>query len=52
MSDKNKKPYKFEYDAFQKFIKGKSLSFLEIFILFVNLYYYYLKDLLEIFQGQ
>ena len=44
MSDYNKKPYKLEYDAFQKFIKGKSFSFLEILILFC-------KSLLSLFEG-
>ena len=44
MIDKNKKPYKLEYDAFQKFIKGKSFTFLEVFILSS-------KSLLSLFEG-
>ncbi len=44
MSERNKKPYKLEYDAFQKFIKGKSFSFWELIILSI-------KSILYLFEG-
>ncbi|MDB0060480.1 acyltransferase [bacterium] len=44
MSNKNNKPYQIEYDAFQKFIKGKSFTLKEIFILSI-------KSFLSLFEG-
>ena len=43
MIDK-KKPYKLEYDAFQKFIKGKPFTFWEVLVLLS-------KSLLSLFEG-
>ena len=44
MSNKNNKLYKLEYDAFQKFIKGKSFTLKEILILSF-------KSFLSLFEG-
>jgi acetyltransferase-like isoleucine patch superfamily enzyme len=44
MSNKYNKPYKLEYDAFQKFIKGKPFTFKEVFILSI-------KSLLTLLEG-
>ena len=42
--ENKRKPYKLEYDAFQKFVKGKRFSFWEFSVLFS-------KSILSLFEG-
>jgi len=51
MINKNKKPYKLEYDAFQKFIKGESFTFWEIFILLSKSFLSLLEGLIRNIPG-
>lgn len=51
MSNKDNQPYKIEYDAFQKFIKGKSFTFKEVFVLLIKSFLTLLEGMIRNIPG-
>ena len=51
MSNKNDQPYKIEYDAFQKFIKGKPFTFKEVFVLSIKSFLTLLEGMIRNIPG-